>query len=121
MSKQLKARVLVDRKIEDVDYKANSVIESDEGLINDLVNAGFADKNKKAVDYALKENGGQVIKHMLLADREEIQANIASLNEGLVASKEKLKGELTDEQKASVVAEIDDTEKELKVLEAQLS
>lgn len=58
-----KVRVLVSGAIDGVSYQPNQVVEIDAEIIKPYIKEGIVDDAKAAVEYALTETGGKVIRH----------------------------------------------------------
>lgn len=54
-------RMLTDAKVKDVDVKSNAVVETDTATAKSLVKSGVADDTAEAVEYALSQDGVEVI------------------------------------------------------------
>ena len=58
-----KIRMLVDHPIGALTYRCNVVVECEASMAAALVKEGVADDSKAAVEYALKESGGDFLVH----------------------------------------------------------
>lgn len=64
MGKKIKARVLVDVRIEDVLYRSDQhVVEIDSDVAKGFIKDGALDDAAAAVEYALGEGGAKLVKH----------------------------------------------------------
>lgn len=103
------ARVLVETRVDGIDYKPNQVIEASASVIKGLGEA--VDASAAAVKYCLEHEGAKVIPHKapedpaIVATRADLTAEIASLEEALAAA--------ADADKPAIQAELDAKQSEL--------
>lgn len=58
-----KARVLVDTKVQGVDYKPNQLVEFPDDVAKSLAKEGIVDTNKAAIAYCVDELKSEVVVH----------------------------------------------------------
>lgn len=56
-------RVLVDVKIDGIQYRANQVVDMDADLAKPLIDGNQADPTPAAIKWALGEGGAKLVKH----------------------------------------------------------
>lgn len=109
-----KARVLVDVRIEGIDYKPNTVIEADEALIKELVKSGHLDATPAAVKYMVEEEGAKIIAHVSPEEAANAQKLAALMME--VEQLEVKLAAAAEAEKAELQKQIDAKKAELSAL-----
>jgi hypothetical protein len=64
-----RVRILVDRTVEGLQYKANQVVDFPESIAKQLIETGEVDDSKGAVKYCMEQLGAEPIVHEEAAER----------------------------------------------------
>jgi hypothetical protein len=93
--------MLVDQRVDGLDYKGNQVVDFPNELADKLVAGGAADNNKNAVQYCIDELGAKPIVHEDLAE-QAAKAEVKAAKETLDRLNAQVKGETDAGRRANL-------------------